>query len=65
MTPEMKSQCIMKFPFKDWKDFFISEVKIVHLLRCELAGDELVKLLLGKESEGGTNITKTQSSRFW
>ena len=65
MTPEMNSQCIMKFWFQDWKSFLWLKQRLFTCSDVSWAGDELVKLPLWQESEGGTNFTKAQSPRFW
>ena len=65
MTPELNSQCIMKIRFQDWKSFLWLKQRLFTCSDVSWAGDELVKLPLWQESEGGANFTKAQSPRFW
>ena len=42
-----------------------TEIQLFTSLDVSRAGDELVKLLLGKESEGEGKVTESESLRFW
>ena len=42
-----------------------TEIKLITSFDVSWAGDELIKLLLGKESEGEGKIIETESLRCW
>ena len=42
-----------------------TEIQLITSFDVSWAGDELIKLLLGKESEGEGKVTETESLRFW